>query len=39
MTDEIIKKMTLREKIGQLCVPILQSDKISDDLKIMIDDL
>lgn len=39
MTDEIIKKMTLREKIGQLCVPILQSDKISDDLKIMIEEL
>lgn len=31
--------MTISEKVGQLCVPILQSDKISDDLRYMIEEL
>ena len=33
MVKEIISKMTLKEKVGQLCVPILQSDKITDDIR------
>ena len=38
MFKEIIGKMTLEEKVGQLCVPILQSDKITDDLKKQIEE-
>lgn len=32
-TEKIISKMTLEEKIGQLCVPILQKGDITDELK------
>ena len=33
MIDNILKEMTLEEKVGQICVPILQSDYITDEIK------
>ncbi len=33
MINKILKEMTLEEKIGQLCVPILQSDHITDEIR------
>ena len=39
MIRSIIKNMTIKEKVGQLCVPILQSDKITDDIRHCIEDL
>lgn len=33
MLKEILNSMTLEEKVGQMCVPILQSDKITDDIR------
>ena len=33
MIDKIISEMTIEEKVGQMCVPILQSDYITDDIK------
>jgi len=33
MVNEMVKKMTLEEKVGQMCVPILQSDKITEEIK------
>ena len=36
--EKIISQMTLEEKIGQLCVPILQKDTITDDLKYYIEE-
>lgn len=33
MINEILKNMTVEEKVGQMCVPILQSDKITDEIK------
>lgn len=33
MINDILKDMTLEEKVGQLCVPILQSDYITDEIK------
>lgn len=33
MVNDILKDMTLEEKVGQLCVPILQSDYITDEIK------
>nr|MBQ8252974.1 hypothetical protein [Lachnospiraceae bacterium] len=33
MIQDILKKMTVEEKVGQMCVPILQSDKITDEIK------
>ena len=39
MIKEIIEKMSLKEKVGQLCVPILQSDKITDEIKYAIEEL
>lgn len=33
MINKILKEMTLEEKVGQLCVPILQSDHITDEIK------
>lgn len=33
MINEILKNMTLEEKVGQMCVPILQSDYITDEIK------
>ena len=33
MIDKIISEMTIEEKVGQMCVPILQSDYITDDFK------
>lgn len=34
--ERIISQMTLEQKVGQLCVPILQKDNITDDLKYFI---
>lgn len=39
MIKSLIKNMTIKEKVGQLCVPILQSDKITDDIRRCIVDL
>lgn len=36
--EKIISQMTLEEKVGQLCVPILQKDTITDDLKYYIEE-
>lgn len=36
--EKIISQMTLEEKVGQLCVPILQSDTITDDLRYYIEE-
>lgn len=33
MINKLLEKMTLEEKVGQMCVPILQSDIITDDIK------
>ncbi len=33
MLNKILKEMTLEEKVGQMCVPILQSDHITEDIK------
>lgn len=33
MINDILKNMTLEEKVGQMCVPILQSDNITDEIK------
>ena len=33
MINKILDSMTIEEKIGQMCVPILQSDKITDEIK------
>lgn len=33
MITDILNKMTVEEKVGQMCVPILQSDKITDEIK------
>ena len=33
MINDILNGMTLEEKVGQMCVPILQSDYITDDIK------
>lgn len=38
MINEILSKMTLEEKVGQICVPILQSDKITDEIKSAVTD-
>ena len=37
MLTKILKDMTLEEKVGQICVPILQSDYITNDLKNQIE--
>ena len=36
--EKIISKMTLEQKVGQLCVPILQKDNITDDLRYFIEE-
>lgn len=36
--EKIISQMTLEEKVGQLCVPILQKDTITEDLKYYIEE-
>ena len=36
--EKIISKMTLEQKVGQLCVPILQKDNITDDLMYFIEE-
>lgn len=33
MIKDILNSMTLEEKVGQMCVPILQSDTITDDIR------
>ena len=33
MITDILKNMTVEEKVGQMCVPILQSDKITDEIR------
>jgi beta-N-acetylhexosaminidase len=33
MVNDVLKKMTLEEKVGQMCVPILQSDKITEEIR------
>ncbi len=33
MINKILSEMTLKEKVGQLCVPILQSDYLTEDIK------
>ncbi len=33
MIKDILNKMSLEEKVGQLCVPILQSDRITDEIR------
>jgi len=33
MINEILSKMTVEEKVGQMCVPILQSDVITEEIK------
>ena len=33
MINDILNKMSLEEKVGQLCVPILQSDRITDEIR------
>lgn len=33
MINEILKNMTVEEKVGQMCVPILQSDTITEEIK------
>ena len=38
MIQKILNEMTLEEKVGQMCVPILQSDYITDDIKTQIDE-
>lgn len=38
MLKKIISEMTLEEKVGQMCVPILQSDYITDEIKTQIND-
>ena len=38
MLNKILNEMSLEEKVGQICVPILQSDYITDDLKSQIND-
>ncbi len=36
--EKIISQMTLEEKVGQICVPILQKDSITEDLKYYIEE-
>lgn len=38
MIQKILNEMTLEEKVGQMCVPILQSDYITDDIKTQINE-
>lgn len=33
MIKDILNRMTLEEKVGQMCVPILQSDKITEEIR------
>ncbi len=38
MINKILEEMTVEEKVGQMCVPILQSDKITDDIRRAIEE-
>ena len=38
MIQKILNEMTIEEKVGQMCVPILQSDYITDDIKTQINE-
>ena len=31
--QKLINEMTLEEKVGQMCVPILQTSEVEDDIK------
>lgn len=33
MVKDILKNMTIEDKVGQMCVPILQSDKITEEIR------
>lgn len=37
--ENILKKMSIKQKVGQVCVPILQSDKITDDIRHQIEEM
>ena len=39
MIGELVSKMTLEEKVGQMCVPILQSDHITPEIREQIAEL
>jgi len=38
MINKILNEMSLEEKVGQMCVPILQSDYITDEIKKCIEE-
>lgn len=38
MINKILGEMTVEEKVGQMCVPILQSDKITDEIRCEIEE-
>lgn len=38
MIEDILKTMTLEEKVGQMCVPILESDHITEEIRKAIED-
>ncbi len=38
MIHKILDEMTVEEKVGQMCVPILQSDKITDEIRCEIEE-
>lgn len=38
MIEQILNDMTIEEKVGQMCVPVFQSDYITDEVKSQIND-
>ena len=38
MINKILEEMSIEEKVGQMCVPILQSDKITDEIRCAIEE-